>query len=498
MTEGRVRVAGVPTLPDPVVEQRVMSQPPRDLWQRALDQLRLVVPVATFDTLFANSTGQASDDGALVVTVANPHARAWIEARLSRYVTDALRAADFSGPVVYQPLSPHLRSARGAARGPTRGLPGPGSTHSGLPEPGPDKLEPGDVALSFLNFDLYARGWLRTPSYYELFWQPLLGYLPFAFWRLMQALFWSNPPDSFTRRVRLDIQKSAAHLGVSRDLVRGKPAHGLGGALITLRDLGLASVERHAAGRATIYTGRFLRRLPLLAPAQAARLSQSQQQQHLDWLLAAGFDLRLWEALGQDHSTFVAADGRRTGGRQTEVPSEAIPFFDPPWDSEPLARIGFLRTPIYYDLFLQPLIGPVAYAIWRVCKCLNWTDGDQTYTRDTVTSVYALAAVLNCNRQKITGVKRRKEGTAYWQDGAFDRLRQERLALIREEGEGSQLAYRMLVVNEPPLLCPSQVTKFGNLLQDSHARWLKRAQLQLEEWQQLPMDSLLTLLAQEI
>jgi hypothetical protein len=473
------------------------------VWQSALDQLRLVVPVATFDTLFANSTGQTRDDGALVVTVANPHARDWIEARLSTYVTDALRSADFSGPIVFQPRSTLLPLAHGPDRGSL-----PGSAHGDLPVPGPAKLEPGDVALSFLNFDLYARGWLRTPSYYELFWQPLLGYLPFAYWRQMQALFWSNPPDSFTRRVRLDIQKSAAHLGVSRDLVRGKPARGLGGALKILGDLGLASVERHAAGRATIYTGRFLRRLPLLAPAQAARLSQSQQQQHIDWLLAAGCDLRLWEALGEDYSTFIlpatgvgAADGRHTDvglvtdeGRPPELRSEAIPFFDPPWDSEQLARLGFLRTPVYYDLFLQPLIGPVAYAIWRACKCLNWTTGSQTYTEDTVTSVYALAAILNCNRQKITGVKRRKEGTPYWQDGAFDRLRQERLALIREEGKGSQLAYRMLVVNEPPLLCPSQVIKFGNLLQDAHARWLKRAQLQLEEWQQLPMDSLLALM----
>ena len=87
--------------------------PARDLWQRALDQLRLVVPVATFDTLFANSTGQALDDGALVVTVANPHARAWIEARLSAYVIDALRSADFSGPVVFQPRSNLLPPAHG-------------------------------------------------------------------------------------------------------------------------------------------------------------------------------------------------------------------------------------------------------------------------------------------------------------------------------------------------------------------------------------------------
>jgi hypothetical protein len=177
----------------------------------------------------------------------------------------------------------------------------------------------------------------------------------------------------------------------------------------------------------------------------------------------------------------------------TDHVPEALRYVNPDWESESISQLGFLRTPVYYDLFLQPLIGPVAYAIWRVCKCLNWSDAHQTYTQDTVTSVYSLAATLKCNRQKITGVKRRKNGVAYWQNGAFDRLRDERLALIREEGSGSRIAYRLLVVNEPPLLCPSQVARFSGRLQDAHADWLNKARLQLEEWQQLSMDSLLTL-----
>ncbi len=330
---------------------------------------------------------------------------------------------------------------------------------------------------------------MRTPSYYELFWQPVLGYTAYAYWRLSQVLYWNKSSTNHTRRVRLDIQDSAAHLGVSRDLVRGKPAKGLGGALKTLSEFGLAEVERHAAGRATVYTGRFRRRLPLLSPAQVDQLSQSQQQDHLDWLLAAGYNPAVWESLGERYPSFLVPDPAEKAATLPERQG----YVNPDWESDQLSRTGFLRTPVYYDLFLQPLIGPVAYAIWRVCKCLHWSDAGQTYTQDTVTSVYALAATLNCNRQKITGVRRRKNGVPYWQDGAFDKLKQEQLALIREEGSGGQVAYRLLVINEPPLLCPTQTQKFPLLLQEAHGRWLKKAQLQLEQWEQLSLDSLLTL-----
>ena len=462
--------------PSVVDSKRVFLDTPQQTWQRALGQLRQLVPQATFNSLFADTSGDGDQDGNLVVSVPTPQAKAWIEARLAPPVHDALRAAGYTGDVSFQ-LRPDLRPDM-----PDHGFASP------LPTPGPADLKPGDVALTFLNFNLYARGWLRTPSYYELFWQPILGHVAYAYWRLMQVLYWSNPSANFTRWVRLDIQDGAAHLGVSRDLVRGKPAQGLGGALQTLSEQGVAEVERHAAGRASLYTARFRRTLPILSADQVAQLTQSQQQQHLDWLLAAGYDLTAWQALSQEYPTFALPTGWEETG-----PAELIHYVNPTWETEPLSQTGFLRTPAYYDLFLQPLIGPVAYAIWRVCKCLNWTDASQTYTQDTVTSVYALAATLNCHRQKITGVKRRSDGIAYWQDGAFDRLRQERMALIREEGEGSQVAYRMLVVNEPPLLCPNQVDKLPEKLRLSHRDWLDKAQLQLDDWQQLAMDSLLTL-----
>jgi hypothetical protein len=469
--------------------QPVTVLTPQALWLKALDQLRLLVPEATYRALFADSTGSLGDDGALVVNVSTPQAKAWIETRLYLSVENALRAAGYSSPVSFR-----LGTARSdrveELAGPTCPSPsGRPSVSGSLPTPGPARLKPGDVALTFLNFDLYARGWLRTPNYYELFWQPVLGHTAYALWRLMQVLYWRDASALFTRRVRLDIQDSAAYLGVSRDLVRGKPAKGLGGALKTLSDQGLAEVERHEAGRATIYSGRFRRSLPLLAPAQVTRLTPSQQEQHLDWLLAAGYDPAAWEASASCFDTLVRP------AEETSLPVEIAHYVNPDWEGERLSQTGFLRTPVYYDLFLQPLLGPVAYAIWRVCKCLNWSDTQQLYTEDTVTSVYALAATLACHRQKITGVKRRQDGIAYWQEGAFDQLRQERLALIREEGSGSQVAYRLLVVNEPPLLCPSQVDKLSSRLQEAHRGWLNKARLELEEWQQLSMDSLLTLVA---
>ena len=454
---------------DPYRDRSTILLTAQEIWRQALGQLRSLVPEATYKALFADTRGGMGPEGELIVYAANPQAKAWIEARLAPAVKDALGAIGYTGSLAFD-----LHSSAG-------------TLIDKLPTPGPKHLKPGDVALTFLNFNLYARGWLRTPSYYELFWQPILGHVPYAYWRLMQALYWRDPSTGHTRRVRLDIQDSAAHVGVSRDLIRGKPAKGLGGALQSLSDRRLADVERHAAGRATVYTGRFRRQLPLLSPVEAAQLNQTQQRQHLDWLLAAGYNPATWESLGERYATFVTPDDEAT------PPLELEHYVSPSWESESVTRLGFLRTPVYYDLFLQPLIGPVAYAIWRACKCLNWSDSQDTYTQDTVTSIYALAAILNCNRQKITGVKRRQNGVAYWQPGAFDRLRQERLALIREEGNGSKLAYRLLVVNEPPLLCPLQVDRIPEKLQEAHARWLNKARLELEEWQQLSMDSLLAL-----
>jgi hypothetical protein len=466
-----------------VAERAVTVLTPQELWRQALAQLRLLVPETTFQALFAETTGHAHNGG-LAVHVPNPQTLAWIETRLGAPVQDALEAVGYHDEVTFRvapsserPTDPPPNRARDA-------------TSPRLPTPGPADLKPGDVAFTFLNFNLYARGWLRTPTYYELFWQPVLGYVAYAYWRLMQVLYWNTPSNRFTRRVRLDIQDSAASLGVSRDLIRGKPAQGLGGALATLQDHGLAEVERHAAGRATVYSGRFHRTLPLLTPAQVARLTQTQQEEHLDWLLSAGYDPVDWECLGDGRPSFVPAAGTASA----DEPPGLTGYTTPPWESDTLSRLGYLRTPAYYDLYLQPLIGPVAYAIWRVCKCLNRPEPDQVYTRDTVTSVYALAATLDCHRQQITGVKRRRDGMPYWQEGAFDRLRAERLALIREEGEGSQVAYRLLVVNEPPLLCPSQVDKFPARLREAHDEWLNRAQLRLTEWEQLSMDSLLAVL----
>jgi hypothetical protein len=464
---------------DSVAGPAAVALAPQDLWRQALDQLRLRVPETTYQALFAETTGHAQD-GRLAVEVPNAQALAWIEARLAGPVRDALQAVGYTDGVTFREAEAGERAAGGAGNRERE-------ESAPLPTPGPAALRPGDVAFTFYNFNLYARGWLRTPSYYELYWQPVLGHVAYGYWRLMQILYWNSPSDQQTRRVRLDVQDAAASLGVSRDLIRGKPAQGLGGALETLQRAGLAEVERHAAGRATVYSGRFRRTLPLLAPAQVAGLTQTQQEEHLDWLLAAGYDPAGWERLGAGRATFV---GVETAGDAAGLAAYA----EPAWDAEPLARLGYLRTPAYYDLFLQPLIGPVAYAIWRACKCLNRPEAGQVYTRDTVTSVYALAATLNCHRQQITGVKRRRDGVAYWQEGAFDRLRGERLALIREEGEGSQVAYRLLVVSEPPLLCPSQVEKFPPGLREAHGEWLRRAQLQLAEWEQLPMDSLLAVL----
>jgi hypothetical protein len=69
------------------------------------------------------------------------------------------------------------------------------------------------------------------------------------------------------------------------------------GALDLLASEGLAVVQRQAA----LYRVQVVRRLPLLTPTQAARLSPPTQARHRTWLREHGLDLERWAALAAPH-----------------------------------------------------------------------------------------------------------------------------------------------------------------------------------------------------
>ena len=133
---------------DPYRDRSTILLTAQEIWRQALGQLRSLVPEATYKALFADTRGGMGPEGELIVYAANPQAKAWIEARLAPAVKDALGAIGYTGSLAFD-----LHSSAG-------------TLIDKLPTPGPKHLKPGDVALTFLNFNLYARGWLRTPSYY--------------------------------------------------------------------------------------------------------------------------------------------------------------------------------------------------------------------------------------------------------------------------------------------------------------------------------------------
>jgi hypothetical protein len=463
------------------------------LWQQALANLRLLLTQATFNSWLAGThalaaqltkvpetTGDSPDSqtnqqtGTLVIGLHSQAAKEWVENRLLSRVQQALLEVGYHGAVLFAVAPP--TSANGHSPPPLSE-----SFGSALLTSAP--LQPDQVAVQFVEFNLLERGWLRTPSYYDLFWQPIMGHIAYAFWRYQQVTNFTS--GAFTRERVIDIGRAAAHLGVHREVLKGPQPGQCGAALGRLVELGLGAFVISGQGSHMIYRGKVRRRLPLLTPAQVAMLSEQQQEDHARWLVDAGFDLDAWFALDE-------AGIRNLGTLTPSDPAYVIAqaFIEPDWDSPRVQAAGFLMTPSYYDLFLQPLIGSIGYALWRLFKCLFYNPGGP-FTHERVVTVAHLASYLACDRQKITGCRRNRDGHPVWQEGAFDLLRREHVAAIREEGQSTRKGYRIRVVNTPAMLTPRQAEHLSPLLQQAHDDWLERARLDLHAWQQLEMESLL-------
>ena len=434
---------------------------PTQIWQAVLTELAYQLPQSTFDNWLGDSQLLSAGGGVWRIGVSSPQAQAWLSQRLASTVQRVLdhnltehrlAPADLEYVVLDGQVAP-LPSAQPAEQ---RAPP-----------------HPTEVIYQFVDFDLYERGWLKVPTYYELFWQPVLGYAGYAFWRYQQLVNWTNG-GNFTRRRVIDMSRAAAHIGIDRKVLKGPKGGQIGGALAVLQAEGVGQFEVRGQGRHTAYSGQVLRDLPLLSPRQAETLPAELQDEHARWLLEAGFDLDRWAA-------FPAAS-------LTDMDEQdALHFSRPDW--EQLSSRGYLATPAYYDLFLQSLISPVGYGLWRLLKCLYYAPHAR-FTRERRITVDAIAQRLACHRQTITGCNRKRDGRRYWQSGAFDYLREERIAAIREEGQGRQRSYRIRVLNSPPLLTPTQVQRLPPILRDAHDEWIERARLDLEAWQQLDLPFL--------
>lgn len=150
---------------------------------------------------------------------------------------------------------------------------------------------------------------------------------------------------------------------------------------------------------------------------------------------------------------------------------------------------GWLQTAKYDYWFWQPLLGCVAFATYQFLRTeerINEGWGDWF-----VVTVEEIAATLSVGRQAITGVERKKKGGGkYWQEGAFDRLQAAAVARVETLGKGRNVSYRVSCLHSLPLLTPQQVEILPPVLQVKHAKFLKEASIEYEEWMQLELPSL--------
>lgn len=71
-----------------------------EVWAAALEQLRLEMTRATFDTWLSGSTARAGEGGEFVIALRHAYAVDWVKGRLDAVVMRAIRVVGHGGPVV--------------------------------------------------------------------------------------------------------------------------------------------------------------------------------------------------------------------------------------------------------------------------------------------------------------------------------------------------------------------------------------------------------------
>jgi hypothetical protein len=296
----------------------------QQIWSRALEDLKLQLPKATFDTWLMGTTADLDGD-TLTVLVGNTFAEEWLEYRLRDRIEAAVAAcagrpltlvfaiksanhddAGNPGRVQSPAEAPPERrpegppefveaTSRACRGGPVEGLvegQPPGSGAPALPAPGP-----GEIAVELVEFDPTKRGFVMTANYAIRFWQPYLGQLPFSLWQTLRSFAFRADEDAWPSIQTLaDICANGnrhAILGRARRNGR-KP---IVGALETLENERIVWVLHSGSGRMTRYHFRVLGSLPLLTPGQIQRLTPRLQEAHERFLQRCAIDYEEWKQL---------------------------------------------------------------------------------------------------------------------------------------------------------------------------------------------------------
>lgn len=307
-----------------------------DTWNKILEQLRLQMTQATFDSWVKDTWVISQTDKSLVIGTKSAFAKDWLEHKLfgtiNRTVCNVIGPVDNISFVVVEPVD--SRKIEHEAAPDQEQEP---DDHE--PQPKPKEPEPFHIVFArdtdFYNAKMDIGRWLPELQYDSLFWQPYLGTLAYQFYRTL-LMHWvksvrksgfdmldaSNPANQgWTPPFRLSYRKYTAWLGKNNHrLIPGgeyechrsdfhrklglpldkccgahqhhswRPGVDTGpnrcyywreGLLHRLFDEHLLTIEINGAARATVQVWRDL---TLLTPKQVGAMSDYLQEEHDRWL----------------------------------------------------------------------------------------------------------------------------------------------------------------------------------------------------------------------
>lgn len=271
---------------------------PTHLWQLALQDLELQLARATFHTWLKDSTPLSLVGDCLTVSTSSRFAPDWLNTRLHSLVGRTLtRIAQRPLTCTFVARPPscrddplgRLRSPNGPAG---RLQPPDDQTARPLPPHDPDADQ---LIIKLHDFDVTSRGYVVTPSYAIKFWLPLVGAHAFAVYLALRAWYY-NPHGDWTRNRPVYMSLLAQTVGCHPQTLTGRrtrvDAHL--GALHRLSSEGIARIRVTGSTRTRRYFIAVRNSLPLLTPAQVAKLPRLVQTEHDRFLAAAEIDHQSW------------------------------------------------------------------------------------------------------------------------------------------------------------------------------------------------------------
>jgi hypothetical protein len=210
----------------------------------------------------------------------------------------------------------------------------------------------------------------------------------------------------------------------------------------------------------------------------------------VEWLssrLAGVIGRTVERVAGQALEEEAPQEGPGQGAAAVGGPGFVLPEYD-------VGEAGWFPVSEYECRFWAPLLGRVAWRVWEIVRKADRRKSKSEWTPAQRWTAPALADLVPCGRQALTGVERkaaeRIDGAwldevgiwRYHKAGAFDRLTEEQVGQVERRGVKRHTTYWISVRVGLGLLYPGQVAQLPARLQVQHDRWLEDHGFNPQDW----------------